>query len=124
MLAEEQLDFFALNGYLIVKSFEASVACVQMSNELQKAVDEDNEAYSNVFDVGMVHNCFMRGEMMLEHLSSQRLRQYTDELLCRNAIIYAYQSSSLQPGGGNYGSRVHVDCPRFIPGYRTILGIF
>ena len=122
MLSAEQLGFFAVNGYLVVPSFEQRAACDHMSNELQKAIDEDSENCPSIFDSGMVHNCFLRGEMMRQHLASQRLRQATDALLCKNAIIYAYQSSSLRPGQDNYGSRVHVDCPRFVPGYRTNLG--
>lgn len=122
MLSAEQLAFFANNGYLLVPSFEGSAVCGQMLKELEHAVDENTTNYPDVFDVGMVHNCFLRGETMLAHLANPNLRQVTDGLLCKHAIIYAYQSSSLPPGQGNYGSRVHVDCPRFIPGYRTNLG--
>lgn len=122
MFSAEQLQFFASNGYLILHSFEDHVVCDQILSELQQALDEDNTSCPDVFDAGMIHNCFLRGKMMRQHLSKQNLRQATDALLCKNAIIYAYQSSSLQPGQGNYGSRVHVDCPRFIPGYRTNLG--
>jgi ectoine hydroxylase-related dioxygenase (phytanoyl-CoA dioxygenase family) len=122
MLSEDELQFFVENGYLVLSSFEKQDTCKKMLEELQKAVDEDKDRGPDVFDTGMVHNCFLRGEKMLAHLSSQRLRKTTDELLCKNAIVYAYQSSSLRPGQGNYGSRVHVDCPRFIPGYRTNLG--
>jgi ectoine hydroxylase-related dioxygenase (phytanoyl-CoA dioxygenase family) len=122
MLSALQLGFFASNGYVVVPSFEGHAACGQMLNELQRAVDEDKANCPDVFDAGMIQNCFLRGDVMRAHLSSPNLRQVTDDLLCKNAIIYAYQSSSLQPGQGNYGSRVHVDCPRFIPGYRTNLG--
>ncbi len=122
MLSAEQIDFFNRDGYLLVPSFEESAVCDQMLKELQKAVDEDHANCPSVFDASMVHNCFLRGKFMLALLSNPNLRQATDALLCKNAIIYAYQSSSLQPGRGNYGSRVHVDSPRFIPGYRTNLG--
>ncbi len=122
MFSKHEIDFFETNGYLIVSSFESLDNCSLMLNELQKAVDEDNKNYPDVFDAGMVHNCFLRGKKMLSHLSSLPLREATDALLCKNAIVYAYQSSSLRPGLGNYGSRVHVDSPRFIDGYRTNLG--
>jgi ectoine hydroxylase-related dioxygenase (phytanoyl-CoA dioxygenase family) len=122
MISNYQLDFFSANGYLVMSSFDRQDACEQMLKELQNAVDEDSVRCPDVFDAGMVHNCFLRGHQMLAHLSSKYLRQATDALLCKNAIIYAYQSSSLHPGQGSYGSRVHVDSPRFIPGYRTNLG--
>jgi len=122
MISKCELDFFAENGFLVLSSFVKRDICTQMMEELQKAIDDDSEISPDVFDTGMVHNCFLRGEQMRAHLSSQRLRQVTDSLLCKNAIVYAYQSSSLRPGQGNYGSRVHVDSPRYISGYRTNLG--
>lgn len=117
-----RIDFFLRNGFTIAPNFEELGACDQMLNELESAIQEDRKVCHSVFDAGMVHNCFLRGEMLLKHLSNARLRQATDLLLCKNAIIYAYQSSTLGPGAGNYGSRIHVDCPRFVPGYRTNLG--
>ena len=122
MFSTAQLNLFASQGYLVVSSFEPLEPCAQMLEELEKAIDEDILSSSRVFDAGMVHNCFLRGQGMREHLSSTSLRKATDALLCKNAIVYAYQSSSLPPGQGNYGSRIHVDSPRFIPGYRTNLG--
>jgi ectoine hydroxylase-related dioxygenase (phytanoyl-CoA dioxygenase family) len=122
MFSATQVEFFSKQGYLVVPAFEFLDRCDQMLEELQRAINEDHLKFPDCFDAGMVHNCFLRGEMMLEHLSSKSLREATDALLCKNAIIYAYQSSSLRPGRGNYGSRIHVDCPRFIPGYRTNLG--
>jgi ectoine hydroxylase-related dioxygenase (phytanoyl-CoA dioxygenase family) len=122
MLSVEKLQLFAEQGYLVEPSFESPDKCNQMLFELQTAIGGHSEHFPRVFDAGMIHNCFMSGSVMREHLSSQRLRLATDALLCKNAIIYAYQSSSLSPGQGNYGSRIHVDCPRFVPGYRTNLG--
>ena len=122
MFSEDQLEFFAINGYFIGRSFESLDQCATIRNELQVALDKDNLNITRTIDIGMLHNCFLHGNGMREQLSSKRLREATDVLLCTNAIIYAYQSSSLPPGKGNYGSRIHVDTPRFIPGYRTNLG--
>ena len=122
MFSNTQLTFFSDHGYLIVPSFENSTKCDQLLDELNLAIAQDQLTYPNVIDSGMVHNCFLRGDTLLQHLSKKSLREATDMLLCKNAIIYAYQSSSLRPGSGNYGSRIHVDCPRFVPGYRTNLG--
>ena len=119
--ASEKLDF-EKNGFLIVRQFAAKAECEGMLRELVNAIDEDQRTRPDVFDAGMVHNCFIRGPMMLRHLDSVQLREATNDLLCKHAIVYAFQSSSLAPGQGNFGSRVHVDSPRFIPGYRTNLG--
>lgn len=122
MFTEAQLAIFAKNGYLIVPAFESLGQCEAIRNELQAAVDSDINNSPNNIDIGMVHNCFLYGKAMRGQLSSKNLRKATDELLCMNAIMYAYQSSSLPPGKENYGSRIHVDSPRFITGYRTNLG--
>lgn len=114
--------FFEENGFIISKQFETPAVCASLKNELEAAIAEDSRKFSSVFDKGMVHNCFLRGDSMLKHLDKNELRFYLDNLLCKNAIIYAYQSSSLPPNSDNYGARIHVDCPRFIEGYRTNLG--
>lgn len=122
MFTQKQRTLFSEYGYLVVPAFETLDTCQIMLEELQHALDEDHLNYPNAFDLGMVHNCFLRGKTMRDHLSSQKLRDATDNLFCKNAIIYAYQSSSLRPGHGNYGSRIHVDSPRYIPNYKTNLG--
>ena len=122
MISQDQQAFFAENGYLIIEAFESPERCDRMLEELSNAIEDEHCKYPDVFDAGMVHNCFLHGRTMREHLSRKNLREATDTFLCKNAIIYAYQASSLRPGHGNYGSRIHVDCPRFIPGYRTNLG--
>lgn len=122
MIDQNSFDYFSANGFLLLPRFESDPVCDRIRSELELAIAEDGVRYRDAFDAGMVHNCFLRGETMLRHLESVRLRDATDALLCKNAIVYAYQSSSLPPGKGNYGSRIHVDCPRFIDGYRTNLG--
>lgn len=90
--------------------------------ELEAAIEEDSLVRDSVFDAGMVHNCMVRGEAMCSLIQNKKINDVIDALFTPYAIIYAYQSSSLYPGRGNYGSRIHVDCPRFIPNYITNLG--
>jgi ectoine hydroxylase-related dioxygenase (phytanoyl-CoA dioxygenase family) len=47
---------------------------------------------------------------------------FFESVMGEGCIIYAYTSSSMPPKGTNYSSRIHVDCPRIIPGYITNLG--
>lgn len=113
---------FEKNGFAIIKGFVTNSACDTLRTELEVAIENSLNMLGDVVDAGMVHNCFIHGPSMRGILDNELLRDYTDQLLCKNAIVYAYQSSSLAPGKGNYGSRIHVDSPRFIPGYRTNLG--
>ena len=48
---------------------------------------------------------------------------YLAEVLSDTCILYAYTSSSMPPAGSNYSRRIHVDCPRLIPGYWTNAGV-
>lgn len=93
---------------------------------LQRAIDEDlarwqgNPAY---IDQWMVHNLMVRGLPFLRLLENRVLHAYLDEMLSDTCIVYAYTSSSMPPRGTNYSRRIHVDCPRVIPGYVTNVGI-
>src|SRR6185369_14759252 len=74
-------------------------------------------------DEWMVHNLMVRGRPFLRLLENRVLHAYLDEFLSDTCILYAYTSSSMPPGGSNYSRRIHVDCPRVIPGYVTNVGI-
>lgn len=118
-------------GYLVVDGFLPTEEILQLREALLLAIEREEEEYTATVGSGatdvrvdrnMVHNCFIYSEKLFEVLNVPLLRACTDALLCRNAIVYAYQSSSAPPYQSNYGRRIHVDAPRFIPGYRTNLG--
>ncbi len=91
--------------------------------ELIAAIEEDAVDYGDVFDKGMVHNCMARGATMAAVLDQPVMNAYVSAILGDSCILYAYQSSSLPPSASNYGHRIHVDSPRFIPGYVTNVGV-
>lgn len=71
----------------------------------------------------MVHNPMVQDPVffgLLEHPSTVAA---LDALLGPTSILYAFTTSSMPGGGTNYSNRVHVDCPRVIPGYITNIGI-
>ena len=74
-------------------------------------------------DAWMVHNLMVRGMPFARLMENESLQAYLCELLGDTCIIYAYTSSSMPPKGTNYSHRIHTDCPRFIPGYITNVGI-
>ena len=115
----------ALNddGVVIVRDVVSRPLIATLRAELEQAMAEDSVSYPDVFDRGMVHNCMVRGPEMARMLDQPTMHAYLDAAFSNTCIAYAYQSSSLPPGQGNYGSRVHVDSPRFIPGYSTNLGV-
>lgn len=97
----------------------------QMRILLQQCINEDLEKWKNLNyqDSWMVHNLMVRAEPFARLLENPILHKYFSAILGETCILYAYTSSSLPPGGANYSHRIHVDCPRFIPGYWTNLGV-
>lgn len=119
---DQQLKF-EKEGLLVIESVLSTDIVRSLKQELEKAIRQDIQQSPDVFDVGMVHNCMVRGKQMERMIAHPILNDFIDALFTPHAIIYAYQSSSLNPKSSNYGSRVHVDCPRFIPNYMTNLGV-
>lgn len=110
-------------GFAVVPSVLATEEVAALRAELERAIAEDLTDRPDVFDRGMVHNCMLRGARMAALLDQPVMNAYLAQAMAPTCILYAYQSSSLPPSEGNYGSRMHVDSPRHIPGYTTNLGV-
>ena len=122
-LDNKYISEFRLKGVTVIpKALQQNVVEL-LKLELEAAIGEDNQIRPDVFDSGMIHNCMVRGPNMLKLLELPIMDHYLTELFSANCIVYAYQSSSLQPNSGNYGSRMHVDTPRFIENYITNVGV-
>lgn len=123
MIDEQYLDKLEQNGVAIVPNVLNQDTVNILLAELESAIAEDAVHYPDVFDKGMVHNCMARGTNMACILDNAIMNEYMNKAFSDTCIVYAYQSSSLPPSHGNYGSRLHVDSPRFIPGYYTNMGV-
>lgn len=124
MIDPKLVSQFESDGACVVKNVLADKQVQLLKDELNQAREEDMRKRPDAFDSGMVHNCMLRGREMAKLLDNPTMNEYTKTVLSPTFILYAYQSSSLPPGGDNYGSRVHKDCPRFIPDYITNTGVF
>jgi ectoine hydroxylase-related dioxygenase (phytanoyl-CoA dioxygenase family) len=123
MPKQKYLKELEKDGLVVVPQVLGSNLVSTLILELEAAISEDATKYPDAFDAGMVHNCMVRGSQMGALLDNSIMNAYIDAAFSNTSIIYAYQSSSLQPKSENYGSRVHVDCPRFVSGYYTNMGI-
>lgn len=121
----ENLKQLDQNGITVIPEVLSGEEVVILRSELIAAIDEDHIKRPNVFDAGMVHNCMFRGGNMMSLLDCEVMSAMVSKVLSPSFIIYAYQSSSLRPtkGGLSFGSRVHVDSPRFIADYITNVGV-
>ena len=123
MVNQDLLGILERDGITIIPAVLTAGQVRVLREELEVAVAEDAVHSPNVFDKGMVHNCMVRGAHMAALLDNQVMNAYLNEAFSNTCIIYAYQSSSLPPGQESYGSRIHVDSPRFIPEYATNMGV-
>jgi ectoine hydroxylase-related dioxygenase (phytanoyl-CoA dioxygenase family) len=119
----QHLETLTHDGLSIVPSVLSPNLVKALRQELETAIEEDAIRYPTVFDKGMVHNCMVRGANMAALLDNPTMNAYISEAFSATCIVYAYQSSSLAPSSGNYGSRIHVDCPRFTFNYITNMGV-
>lgn len=122
-IEEKYIREFRQQGVTVVPKALKEDVVLLLKSELETAIEEDFQMYPEAFDIGMVHNCMVRGSKMLTLLELPIMDHYLTELLSPTCVVYAYQSSSLTPNSGNYGSRVHVDSPRFIENYITNVGV-
>ena len=116
MIDTDLIEQFETDGVCVVPNVLPATEVAVLCQELEAAMAEDLEVRPNVFDAGMIHNCMFRGVHMAALLDNEVMNAYVQAVLAPSCILYAYQSSSLPTGGGNYGSRMHVDAPRFVDG--------
>lgn len=112
-------------GYVILHGILPLGILEPLKRELEAAMDAEEEyrrkcSFSS--HAGMVLLCSLYGGQLVEVLGIEDLMRPFEWILGDGCIIYAYTSSSMPPHGHNYSTRIHVDCPRIIPGYPTNIG--
>jgi hypothetical protein len=68
---------------------------------------------------GMVHALPARHPVFLDYLKLPGFRVPIRQLLGHGCIVQGYNSSCVPPHGINYAREIHVDSPRWVPGYIT-----
>ncbi len=110
-------------GYAIVPDVLSKDYIARAKKELMSAIEAETKLpYNNKNDFAMVLLCSLYGGAMLELLGIEKLTAHFNAVLGEGCTVYAYTSSSMPPRQTNYSGRIHVDCPRIIPGYITNIG--
>ncbi len=124
MTADEIRARIATDGYVILPDVLDPLFVERARRELAQAIAADTGRYGPQAerDYGMVMLCALHGGSFLDLFDNDRLVAPFSAVLGDEWIVYAYTSSSMPPGGGNYSVRIHVDSPRLIPGYITNMG--
>lgn len=126
-IIKKKINYFNKSGYLIIKNVFKKKFCEKIKKKLEFAIIKENSfhkrnGFRNFSDKNMVMNCAMYGTEFIKILDNKKFINLVNSILGKNSILYAYTSSSLAPGEGNFSSRMHVDCPRFINNFVTNVG--
>lgn len=126
MLSAEKIrSEIAENGYIILDNVLDAGFIERAKSELAIAIEKEVEYHKgkrDYQDYGMVMLCSLFGGSFIDIFDNDKLMAPFNAVLGDGCIVYAYTSSSMPPGKSNYSNRVHVDCPRVIPGYVTNMG--
>lgn len=112
-------------GFTLVRGVIDAAEIAELRAELERAIADDLARWGanpHYRDAHMVMNLMTRGDAFLRLLENPLIQAYASALLGPTCILYAYTSSSMPAGGTNFSRRVHVDAPRWIPGYPTNVG--
>ena len=125
--ADEIRDFLGAldrDGFAVVPRIVDAADAAELRAALAAAIESyPHRDFAGGRDVGMVHALMLWGRPFEKLLTNPRLRGFLSAVLGETCVLYAYTSSSMPPHGRNYSARIHVDCPRFIPGYVTNVGV-
>jgi ectoine hydroxylase-related dioxygenase (phytanoyl-CoA dioxygenase family) len=111
-------------GYAIVEDVLDPEFILRIKKSLENAIEEEVRYHkgSDYSDYGMVLLCSLYDKIFCELFDNEKLTGPFNSILGDGCIVYAYTSSSMPPNKTNYSRRIHVDCPRIIPGYITNMG--
>lgn len=113
-------------GFAVLPGFLEGTHCERLKALLERAVAEYVPVAGNErsqLDRYLMHDLLARDAAFARLLDDPRLQAVVAPQLGDSWILYAFTSSSIPPGGTNYGRRIHVDSPRHIPEYPTNIGL-
>lgn len=114
----------ATDGYIIIENVLSADFIAKCKAELAEAITKETEYHKgqSYQDYAMVLICSLYGGSFLDLFDNSKITEPFNAVLGDGCTVYAYTSSSMPPQSSNYSNRVHVDCPRIIPGYVTNMG--
>ena len=118
------LDVFESEGSVLLEGILSEETIRVAKALLEQAVEAEAGYHGrrDHVDYAMVLCCAMYGRVFIDLLTDEEIIWPFEAVLGEGCILYAYTSSSMPPDTGNFSGRVHVDCPRLIPGYPTNMG--
>ncbi len=124
-LSERNRDDVLSKGFTVVRDAVDPVLAGSWRDRLAIQVAAQRTALTDrtAIDDYMVHNPMIADPIFYGVLEHPAVVAALDTFLTDTSLVYAFTTSSMPAGGSNYSRRIHVDCPRVIPGYITNLGV-
>jgi ectoine hydroxylase-related dioxygenase (phytanoyl-CoA dioxygenase family) len=125
VLSDQHRDDVLTKGFTVVRDAVDPAVAASWRKALAVLVQRQRTRLTDrtAVDDYMVHNPMLDDPCFFDALEHPAVVDALDTFLSNTSIIYAFTTSSMPAGGSNYSRRVHVDCPRVIPGYITNLGV-
>ena len=124
-VVEQTVYALATVGYSLIPGFLEETACLALRAGLEDAVASYVALGSerSYLDRYLLHDLLCRNLLFGRLLEDPRLQQLLSPLLGPYWTLYAFTSSSLPPSDSNHGRRIHIDSPRFVPGFPFNIGV-
>lgn len=122
----EHIFHIQTRGYSVLHRFLEKEECNTLKLGMEEALQEfkpSERSERSLLDQYQMHDLINRDINYGRLLEDPRLQQLISPHLGEYWIMYAATSSSIPPYGKNYASRLHVDSPRFYPGYIFNMGV-
>jgi ectoine hydroxylase-related dioxygenase (phytanoyl-CoA dioxygenase family) len=121
---EKFIREFHAQGSVIVPGVLGPEFLAAARRELETAMEAEARYHGTreYKDYGMVLLCSLYRGAFWSLFDQPGFLAPFHAILGEGCIAYAYTSSSMPPNAVNYSGRIHVDCPRIIPGYITNMG--
>jgi len=115
---------FEDSGSVIVPDVLCAAFIQQAREQIDRAIELEAQYHGtrDHKDFGMVLLCALYGGAFWTLFDNPDAMEPFNAILGDGCIVYAYTSSCMPPSASNYSARIHVDCPRIIPGYITNMG--
>ncbi|QIM48065.1 hypothetical protein G9Q38_02155 [Pusillimonas sp. DMV24BSW_D] len=130
LLAKTQVDecsyLIQTRGYALIENFLTDKETALLKTSMHEAVNNfapKPGVKQSLLDRYQIHDLICRDINYGRLLEDPRLQQLIAPHLGEHWIMYAATSSCIPPHGSNYAGRLHVDSPRFHPGYIFNMGV-
>lgn len=122
-MSDLQLAFNEISrqGFAVLEDVVSPAEVAILKEQLKVAIVEDMEQYGHLpgKSENLVLDLVSRGPAFVRLLENETMHRVFSHFLSDTCILYSFTSSILRPNERPAAGSIHVDSPRWIPGYET-----